>query len=71
MNMNEEEINGCKLPRQFNNYDDATKEKVIKYLSQLTPIEVKAYKISVIHLKTSFNLLRSNGYNEWLKEQEH
>ena len=40
-----------------------------KYIAQLTPIEKKAYKIAIEHLGTSFNLKKSNGFCDWLKER--
>jgi len=36
------------------------------YISQLTPLQLKAYQIAKEHLKTSFDITRSNGYQEWL-----
>lgn len=41
-----------------------------EYIAQLTPIEKKAYKIAIEHLGTSFNLKKSNGFCDWLKERE-
>ncbi len=40
-----------------------------EYIAQLTPIEKKAYKIAIEHLGTSFNLKKSNGFCDWLKER--
>jgi hypothetical protein len=37
-----------------------------EYLSQLTPLQRKAHAIAVEHLATSFDITRSNGYNEWI-----
>lgn len=39
---------------------------VNEYIGQLTPLQLKAYEIAKEHLKTSFDITRSNGYNEWL-----
>jgi hypothetical protein len=55
------------LPIKFNTYDIKTQENIIKYLKQLEPIEKKAYMIGVKHLGSSFNLLKSNGFNDWIK----
>ena len=41
-----------------------------EYIAQLTPIEKKAYKIAIEHLGTSFNLKKSNGFCDWLKEKK-
>lgn len=63
-------INGCKFPSNFNELDPKTQNNIINYLNQLNPIEVRAYGIAKEHLKTSFNIIRSNGYNDWLKEEK-
>jgi hypothetical protein len=39
-----------------------------EYIAQLSPIEKKAYKIAIEHLGTSFNLKKSNGFCDWLKD---
>lgn len=58
------------LPPNFEQQNDVTKENIIKYLNHLVPIEQKAYCIGLNHLGSSFNLLKSNGYNDWLKKQQ-
>jgi hypothetical protein len=40
-----------------------------KYLNELDELQLKALLIAKNHLGTTFNLLRSNGYKEWLSEQ--
>ena len=60
---------GIELPNNFETYDDSVKESVVKYLKQLNRIEKQAYTIGKSHLGTSFNVLKSNGYNDWLKKQ--
>ena len=57
------------LPDDFETYPNETKELVIAYLTQLNNIEKKAYTIGKSHLGTSFNLLRSNGFNDWKKKK--
>lgn len=37
------------------------------YMAQLTDIEKKALLIAQEHLGSSFNILKSNGYLNWLK----
>lgn len=71
MNRQELENNlGLELPDKFETYDDTVKESIIKYLNQLNKIEKQAYTIGKSHLGTSFNLLKSNGYNDWLKNNK-
>ncbi len=57
------------LPPNFENYDENTKQNIIEYLNQLNPIEKKAYAIAKDHLKSSFNLVKSNGFTDWIKKK--
>ena len=60
-----------------NNHQDMEKDKVKdveqdlveEYINQMTPREKKAYHIASNHLKTSFNILLSNGFKEWKKKR--
>jgi hypothetical protein len=61
---------GLELPHNFESYDDSIKESIIKYLIQLNKIEKQAYTIGKSHLGTSFNVLKSNGYNNWIKNNK-
>ncbi len=68
MNRQEVELEiGLELPISFERYDLSTQESLIKYLKHLDIIEKKAYTIGKQHLGTSFNVLKSNGYNDWKK----
>lgn len=58
-----------KLPKNFVSYDEKTQDQIIKYLKQLDTIEKKAYMIGFQHLGSSFNLIKSNGFNDWKKKQ--
>ena len=58
------------LPNNFVNYDIELQSSVIEYITQLSDIEKKAYKIAQIHLGSSFNVVKSNGYNTWLKTKK-
>lgn len=68
--MSGEYINGCELPSNFYKLDFKTQFNITDYLDQLDPIEVRAYGIAKQHLKTSFNVVKSNGYIDWLKNKE-
>jgi len=46
------------------------KENIVKYLCQLNETEWKAFVLARQILKTSFHLLKSNGYIEWKLVQE-
>ena len=39
------------------------------YLNNLTETEKICYKIAYQHLGSSFDILRSNGYIDWLKKK--
>jgi hypothetical protein len=67
MNQLQKQIVDLPLPDNFDSYDEGLKANVIEYLSQLDPIEKKAYKIAKDHLGSSFNIVKSNGYCDWLK----
>ena len=58
------------LPIQFDSYDLVTQEKMINYLRQLDSIDKKAHKIGMVHLGSSYDILRSNGYIRWLQDKK-
>jgi len=43
---------------------------VHEYLDQLNEFDKKAYTIAINHLGTSFDILRSNGYINWIKSKD-
>jgi hypothetical protein len=57
----------CILPSNFDSYEKNIQESIINYLNQLDNIEKKAYIIGKQHLGTSFNIIKSNGYINWKK----
>uniref|UniRef100_A0A6C0IU24 Uncharacterized protein n=1 Tax=viral metagenome TaxID=1070528 RepID=A0A6C0IU24_9ZZZZ len=57
------------LPEQFAKYSEDTQTKIIQYLEHLNTIERLAYQIAYDHLGSSFNIIKSNGYCDWLKTQ--
>ncbi len=57
------------LPTNFSKYNKETQDNIIKYLEHLSPIECQAYLIAKDHLGSSFNIVKSNGYCDWLKTQ--
>ncbi len=52
-----------------NNQTEELWINLTKYLNELDELQLKALLIAKNHLGTTFNLLRSNGYKEWLSEQ--
>ena len=55
------------LPIPENKSNQINHDKIIAYINQLTETEKQAYMIAYQHLGTSFNILNSNGYKEWIK----
>lgn len=45
--------------------------RIIKYLKHLDPKEKKAFLIAKNHLGTSFNIVKSTGYNDWKKNSNN
>lgn len=68
--MNHGFISELPLPNNFENYDTETQSSIIEYITHLSDLEKKAYKIAYNHLGSSFNVVKSNGYNDWLKTRK-
>lgn len=69
--MNRQEIEtelGLELPNNFENYDEKIKELIVKYLKHLDTIERQAYTIGKAHLGSSFNVVKSNGFYNFVKD---
>ena len=47
-----------------------TNHSIQQYLAQLDDIQKKAHDIAKQHLGTSYNIAKSNGYMDWLKQQK-
>jgi hypothetical protein len=43
---------------------------VAEYMEQLSDVEMKACAIAKDHLGSSFNIVKSNGFNDWINEKE-
>tara|TARA_X000000368_G_scaffold370723_1_gene320084 strand:- start:831 stop:1046 length:216 start_codon:yes stop_codon:yes gene_type:complete len=48
-------------------YEEKHIENIKKYITSLNESEIKALKIAEEHLETSFNIVKSIGYQKWLK----
>lgn len=57
------------LPPDFEQMTDEEKRDAIAYLNTLDEVEQIAYTIALEQLGSSFDLLRSNGFCDWKKEQ--
>ena len=60
---------GMDIPDIVFSYGIDVKENVLQYLKNLGEKERIAYKIAYSHLGTSFNIIRSTGYIEWINDQ--
>jgi hypothetical protein len=64
-----EEVNfeELKLPitDHLKTYPLNEQREIFEYLNEMDEINRKAYLIAHDHLKTSFNIARSNGFKEW------
>lgn len=68
--MNRQDIEseiGIELPDNFEKYDENTQHLIVNYLKHLDNIERKAYMIGKSHLGSSFNVVKSNGFIDWKK----
>jgi hypothetical protein len=43
-------------------------ENIKKYIASLNEMELKSLKIAEEHLETSFNIVKSIGYQKWIKK---
>jgi len=43
---------------------------VVEYMDQLSDVERKACAIAKDHLGSSFNIVKSNGFNDWINEKK-
>mgnify|MGYP006134716699 CR=1 FL=1 len=48
-------------------YEKTYIENIKKYIASLNEMELKALKIAEEHLETSFNIVKSIGYQKWIK----
>jgi len=57
-----------KKTTDFNIKQYGDKDIVIQYIESLTELELKAMKIAEDHLETSFHIMKSIGFQKWLKK---
>ncbi len=63
----EVENNLTKFNFNIEKYGKENSEIVIKYINSLSELECQAMKIAEEHLKTSFHIMKSIGFQKWLK----
>jgi hypothetical protein len=55
-------IEGVEIPEQL----FIEVPEIADYIYEMSPIQKKALKIAILHLNTSFDFSRSNGFVEWI-----
>jgi hypothetical protein len=71
--MNRQDIEtelGLELPNNFEKYQENTQKLIVNYLKHLDTIERQAYTIGKKHLGSSFNVVKSNGFIDWMKNSK-
>ena len=61
---------GLELPNNFEKNDITNQELIVNYLKHLDTIERQAYTIGKKHLGSSFNVIKSNGFIDWKKNNK-
>jgi hypothetical protein len=68
--LNKIAMDNIDLPTNMTKYDENTQKLILEYLRNLSDVEMKAYKIAKAHLGSSFNLVKSNGFCDWIKNKK-
>lgn len=72
--MSQEQVNfhstGLIIPSSILKLQIEKQTEVYNYLIQMNEYQKKAYLIAQDHLGTSFNILKSNGFIEWKKNNQ-
>ena len=57
------------VPENVKKYSAEKQREIFDYLNELDEHHIIAYNIAFDHLGSSFDILRSNGFKEWLKSK--
>jgi hypothetical protein len=57
------------LSESIQHYSIENQQLIFEYLNEMDEHHRKAYHIAYEHLGTSFNILRSNGFKQWLSDK--
>ena len=57
------------IPENLYVYNTNDQSLVFNYLKQMNAVERQTYLIAIDHLGSSFNIIKSNGYQEWLNKK--
>jgi hypothetical protein len=58
-----------KVTDNIHKYTAEEQQLIYKYLSQLDESQQQTYNIAKDHLGTSFNIMKSNGFEKWNSSQ--
>lgn len=58
------------IPELINSYNEEKQREIFEYLNSLDELQKKAYLIAKSHLGTSFNIYKSNGFKDWIKNKK-
>ena len=58
-----------KVTDNIHKYTAEEQQLIYKYLSQLDESQQQTYNIAKDHLGTSFNIMKSNGFEKWKSSQ--
>ena len=72
--MTEQEVNfeilNLPIPCVVKTFSKEKQQQIFNYLQEMDDHNRKGYLIAQNHLGTSFNISKSNGYKEWLKNKK-
>ena len=60
-----------KISTIIKNYPFEKQRLIFEYLSEMDEHHRKAYDIAYNHLGTSFSIIRSNGFKQWLNSKSN
>lgn len=58
------------IPEIIKTYPIEKQREIFDYLNEMDEHNLKAYKIAINHLETSFDIYRSNGFKEWKQSKK-
>jgi len=61
---------GLPIPDSVFKLPIETQNDIYQYFIQMEHLQKKAYLIAMNHLKTSFDIYKSNGFIEWKKNKK-
>jgi hypothetical protein len=61
---------GLPVSKNISIYTPSQQQLIYNYLEQLDDTHKQTYLIAIEHLGTSFNVIKSNGYKEWINKMD-